>query len=50
VLSPAAYEINKRYNFNHGGGVDRPLLDLIPSEAVWGLYILRRVRGYLPGG
>src|SRR5512143_2854165 len=35
VLSPAAYEINKRYNFNQGGGVDRPLLDLIPPEAVW---------------
>jgi len=35
VLSPAALEINKRYNFNHGGGVDRPLLDLIPPEAIW---------------
>jgi Fe-S oxidoreductase len=35
LLSPAALEINKRYNFNDGGGVDRPLLDLIPEEAVW---------------
>ena len=35
LLSPAALEINKRYNFNHGGGMDTPLLDLIPEEAVW---------------
>ncbi len=35
ILSPAALEINKRYNFNHGGGVDRPLTDLISEEAVW---------------
>ena len=35
VLSPAALEINKRYNFNHGGGTDKPLLDLISEEAVW---------------
>ena len=35
ILSPAALEINKRYNFNHGGGTDRPLLELIPAEAVW---------------
>lgn len=35
LLSPAALEINKRYNFNHGGGTDRPLLELIPAEAVW---------------
>jgi Fe-S oxidoreductase len=35
VLSPAALEINKRYNFNHGGGTEKPLLDLIPAEAVW---------------
>ncbi len=35
ILSPAALEINKRYNFNLGGGADRPLLDLIPEEAVW---------------
>ncbi len=35
VLSPAALEINKRYNFNHGGGADVPLLNLISEEAVW---------------
>ncbi len=35
VLSPAALEINKRYNFNHGGGMDVPMLDLISEEAVW---------------
>ncbi len=35
VLSPAALEINKRYNFNAGGGMDVPMLDLIPEEAVW---------------
>jgi Fe-S oxidoreductase len=35
ILSPAALEINKRYNFNLGGGTDKPLLDLIPEEAVW---------------
>ena len=35
ILSPAALEINKRYNFNHGGGTDKPLLELIPAEAVW---------------
>ncbi|PWH12372.1 MAG: [Fe-S]-binding protein [Anaerolineae bacterium] len=35
VLSPAALEINKRYTFNFGGGVDTPLLNLIPEEAVW---------------
>src|SRR5512133_760363 len=35
VLSPAALEINKRYNFNHGGGTDKPMLDLISEEAVW---------------
>ena len=35
ILSPAALEINKRYNFNLGGGVDKPLIDLIPEEAVW---------------
>jgi len=35
VLSPAALEINKRYNFNHGGGADRPLMELISAEAVW---------------
>jgi Fe-S oxidoreductase len=34
-LSPAALEINKRYNFNQGGGTDKPLLELIPAEAVW---------------
>jgi Fe-S oxidoreductase len=36
VLSPAALEINKRYNFNHGGGTDVPMLDVISEEAVWG--------------
>jgi Fe-S oxidoreductase len=35
ILSPAALEINKRYNFNLGGGTDKPLIDLIPEEAVW---------------
>ncbi|MDX9990595.1 MAG: (Fe-S)-binding protein [Anaerolineales bacterium] len=35
ILSPAALEINKRYNFNLGGGSDKPLLELIPEEAVW---------------
>lgn len=35
VLSPAALEINKRYNFNHGGGTDRPLIELISEEAIW---------------
>jgi len=35
ILSPAALEINKRYNFNLGGGTDKPMLDLIPEEAVW---------------
>jgi Fe-S oxidoreductase len=35
VLSPAALEINKRYNFNHGGGSDKPMLELISAEAVW---------------
>ncbi len=35
VLSPAALEINKRYNFNHGGSTDVPMLNLIPEEAVW---------------
>ncbi len=35
VLSPAALEINKRYNFNHGGGTDVPMLNLISEEAVW---------------
>jgi len=35
VLSPAALEINKRYTFNTGGGMDTPLLELIPEEAVW---------------
>ena len=35
ILSPAALEINKRYNFNHGGGTDKPLTELIPEEAVW---------------
>ncbi len=35
LLSPAALEINKRYNFNAGGGTERPLLELIPEEAVW---------------
>lgn len=35
VLSPAALEINKRYNFNHGGGTDKPLIELISEEAVW---------------
>ncbi len=35
LLSPAALEINKRYNFNHGGGTDRPLSELISEEAVW---------------
>jgi Fe-S oxidoreductase len=35
ILSPAALEINKRYNFNHGGGTDKALLELIPAEAVW---------------
>ncbi len=35
VLSPAALEINKRYHFNQGGGMQRPLLDLIPAEAIW---------------
>ncbi|HEY3311581.1 MAG TPA: (Fe-S)-binding protein [Anaerolineales bacterium] len=35
VLSPAALEINKRYNFNQGGGTGKPLLDLISAEAVW---------------
>lgn len=34
-LSPAALEINKRYNFNHGGGTEKALLELIPEEAVW---------------
>jgi len=35
VLSPAALEINKRYNFNAGGGLDVPMLNLISEEAVW---------------
>jgi Fe-S oxidoreductase len=35
VLSPAALEINKRYAFNEGGGVDTPMLNLISEEAVW---------------
>jgi Fe-S oxidoreductase len=35
LLSPAALEINKRYNFNYGGGTDKPMLDLISEEAVW---------------
>ncbi len=35
ILSPAALEINKRYNFNLGGGTDKPLLELIPEEAIW---------------
>ena len=35
ALSPAALEINKRYNFNKGGGTDRPLVELISEEAVW---------------
>ncbi|MBI1793138.1 MAG: 4Fe-4S dicluster domain-containing protein [Chloroflexi bacterium] len=35
LLSPAALEINKRYNFNHGGGTDVPMLNLISEEAVW---------------
>jgi len=35
VLSPAALEINKRYNFNQGGGTERVLLELISAEAVW---------------
>jgi Fe-S oxidoreductase len=35
ALSPAALEINKRYNFNHGGGTDVPMLNLISEEAVW---------------
>jgi Fe-S oxidoreductase len=35
VLSPAALEINKRYNFNEGGGLDVPMLNLISEEAVW---------------
>jgi len=35
MLSPAALEINKRYNFNHGGGTDVPMLNLISEEAVW---------------
>ena len=35
VLSPAALEINKRYNFNYGGGTDRPMTELISKEAVW---------------
>ena len=35
LLSPAALEINKRYNFNSGGGTDKPMLDLISEEAVW---------------
>ncbi len=35
VLSPAALEINKRYNFNHGGDTQVPMLNLISEEAVW---------------
>lgn len=35
LLSPAALEINKRYNFNHGGSMDVPMLNLISEEAVW---------------
>ena len=35
LLSPAALEINKRYNFNYGGSTDKPMLDLISEEAVW---------------
>jgi len=35
VLSPAALEINKRYNFNHGGSAEKPLLAMISAEAVW---------------
>ncbi|HEY3313352.1 MAG TPA: (Fe-S)-binding protein [Anaerolineales bacterium] len=35
VLSPAALEINKRYNFNQGSGVERPMIELISEEAVW---------------
>jgi len=35
VLSPAALEINKRYNFNQGGGTEKPLLELISPEAIW---------------
>ena len=35
ALSPAALEINKRYTFNSGGGLDVPMLNLISAEAVW---------------
>ena len=35
VLSPAVLEINKRYNFNYGGGTEKPLLELISEEAIW---------------
>jgi len=34
-LSPAALEINKRYNFNLGGGTAKLLTELISEEAVW---------------
>ncbi len=35
VLSPAVLEINKRYNFNYGGGTEKPLIELISEEAIW---------------
>ena len=50
LLSPAALEINKRYNFNYGGGTDKPMLDLNSGRSRVGLHILRRVCGHLPGG
>ena len=34
-LSPAAYEVNKRYHFNHGGDTDIALGHFITARAVW---------------
>jgi len=36
LLSPAAFEINKRYHLNDGGALDVDLKTLISEEAVWG--------------
>lgn len=34
-LSPAAYEVNKRYHFNLGGTTDIPMSHFITSRALW---------------
>ena len=34
-LSPAAYEVNKRYHFNYGGDTDVPLSHFITTRALW---------------